>query len=100
MTLRELIDYLENVPLDQVASIGFHNPHSYRGMYDCLAFEPTENVTAKSMLTSAIEALDTSYTGWKGGEFMMGQYTDVYLAEEGNQGEGIGPILLDLMFKE
>ena len=63
MTLRELIDYLENVPLDQVASIGFHNPHAYRGIYDYLAFEPIENVTAKDMLTSAIEALNTTYTG-------------------------------------
>ena len=100
MTLRELIDFLTDKDADIVAKIGFANPHSYRGYYDELAFEPAENVTVGKMLESAKKALGTTYCGWKGGDFKMEEYTDVWLAVEGRCGEGIGPTLLLYMVGE
>lgn len=97
MTLGELISRLESEDPTLVVPLGFTEPHSYRGYYDELAFVPTEKVTVREMLAAARSALGTTYQGWKGGDFKMGQYTDCWLAEQGDCGEGIGPILLDYM---
>lgn len=84
MNLGELIEILDNHPrLDDVASAGFSKPHSYRGYYECLAFEPTWNVTVRSMLDAARSALGAEYEGWKGGEYVMRADTSVYIASEG-----------------
>lgn len=97
MTLEELISALEAEDPNLVLPDGFTNPHSYRGYYDELAFEPAQNVTVGAMLADARTALGSTYTGWKGGEYTMGSYTDCWLAVEGCLGETIGPILLKLM---
>jgi len=97
MTLQDLIDRLEDENPDQVVSVGFGNPHSYRGYYNELAFEPQKDVTVAEMLEAAREARGSTYTGWKGGDFEMGKNTPVWLAERGRTGEKIGPILLDYM---
>ena len=97
MTLGELIERLEAADPDRIVRVGFSNPHSYRGHYVELAFEPAENVTVASMLEAARSALGSTYEGWKGGDFTMHEYTDVWLAIEGRTGEGIGPTLLDYM---
>jgi hypothetical protein len=100
MVLKELIETLdkaaENDP-DRVVPLGFGNPHSYRGFYEDLAFEPVRNTTVRQMRDWAHEALGSTYAGWKGGEFTMGQYTNVWLAEQGRCGETIGPCLLAFM---
>lgn len=100
MTLGELIDALKKVPSDRVVPLGFAHPHSYRGFYDELAFEPAKNTTVKAMLDAAEIALGSTFTGWKGGEYTMGEYTDVWIAERGCCGEGIGPMLLSYMLGE
>lgn len=100
MTLGELIEFLETKDLDKIVPLGFYNPHSYRGNYYDLAFEPKENVTVGQMLASARDAGGKTYNGWKGGEYKMDEYTDVWLAEQGSTGESIGPILLRYMLKE
>ncbi|GEM_PF-3444980 len=83
MNLGDLIRRLEDEPdHDRVAPHGFANPHSYRGYYDQLAFEPARNVTIQSMLDCAISAIDETFTG-KGGEYVMDQDTTVWLALEG-----------------
>jgi len=97
MTLQDLIDRLEEEDPHHGVSIGFSNPHSYRGYYNELAFEPREDITVEDMLRSAREAKGSTYTGWKGGEFEMGEHTPVWIAERGCLGETIGPILLDYM---
>jgi len=94
MTLRDLIDELSKHPADQVVPMGFHNPHSHRGDYSELAFEPRSRTTVGEMLDAARSAVGTTYEGWKGGEFTMNEWTQVYLATEGYCGEGIGPVLL------
>ena len=97
MWLEELIAVLEKADPDQVLPIGFDGPHSYRGDYAELALEPARDVSVRSMLACAKEALGRTYTGWKGGEFKMADCTDVFLAYRGFTGEGIGPLLLGYM---
>ena len=97
MFLKELIEYLEKEDPDLQIKLGFHEPHSYRGYYSELAFEPKADTTIKDMLACAKRALGATYQGWKGGDFTMGEYTDVYLAEWGDVGDSIGTVLLDYM---
>lgn len=97
MTLCELIKYLEECNPSIVVPIGFNSPHSYRGDYAELAFEPATDVSVASMLACAREALGSAYEGFKGGNFRMGEHTDVYIAEYGCTGEGIGAVLLSYM---
>lgn len=100
MILKDLITFLEKRDPDLIVPIGFAKPHSYRGYYDDLAFEPAERVTVASMLACAKEAVGRTYIGYKGGEFRMSEYTEVWLAEYGDTGEGIGPVLLGYMVGE
>lgn len=101
MTLSELISVLEKHDPAKVVPLGFHNPHSYRGDYAQLAFEPKANTTVGAMLESARSALGATYQGWKGGYFEMGEHSACWLCEEGTSpGEGIGPVLLGYMVGE
>ena len=100
MTLGELIEALKAEDPELVVPSGFSGPHSYRGFYHDLAFEPVRGATVGSMLACAKRALGTTYTGWKGGDFEMGEHTEVWLAEWGDCGETIGPTLLRLMIGE
>lgn len=100
MKLKELIAELKKHPKKQKVALGFHNPHSYRGYYDCLAFEPKENTTVGEMLNAAKSALGNTYCGWKGGEYTMTGDTECYLANMGCIGEEIDKTLLELMLKE
>lgn len=98
MTLDELITALEAEDPDRVLPLGFSNPHSWRGAYSELAFEPTANVTVGAMLADARSAHGATYQGWKGGEYEMSGWTDCHLDEEGRSvGEEIGPVLLTLL---
>lgn len=97
MTLGELITALEAADAEQIIPNGFDTPHSYRGYYNELAFEPATDITVAEMLEAARSALGETYEGWKGGQYKMTAHTDCWLAEEGCLGETIGPLLLKLM---
>jgi hypothetical protein len=97
MYLQNLINLLEAADPTQVVPMGFHNPHSYRGYYRDLAFEPKEGAAVSEMLDCAKSALGTTYQGYKGGDFVMSEYTEVWLANEGDTGESIGPVLMNYM---
>lgn len=100
MTLGELILALEKMPQDLVVSRGFCDPHSDRGFYDDLAFTPTEDVTVASVLACAREAVGKSYGGYKGGEYVMGLHTTVFLGRWGEMGEEITEATLRAMLLE
>lgn len=100
MVLSELIERLAAADQDMVVPIGFWHPHSYRGYYHELAFEPHRHAKVSDMLADAKAALGATYTGWKGGEFTMSSYTECHLAYEGQCGEGIGPVLMKYMLGE
>ncbi|MFF1417618.1 hypothetical protein [Streptomyces sp. NPDC058280] len=98
MSLDELIKALEAVDPATVVRRGFHNPHSYRGYYHDLAFEPAFNVTVGEMLADARSARGETYEGWKGGDFKMSGHTDCWLSEEGTcSGETLGRTLVRYM---
>ena len=100
MRLIELIQYLEkqvSYNPNRIAFWGFSSPHSYRGYYERVAFEPTLDVSIKDMLESAKEALGSEYTGWKGGKYTMHEDTLCYLANERNTGTELTKELLHFL---
>ena len=101
MNLSDLIARLEAADPQQVVKHGFNHPHSYRGDYMDLAFEPATDVSVADMLADARSALGATYEGWKGGDFTMGEHTWCWLSQEGDaSGETISALLLDLMLAE
>lgn len=86
-TLGQLIETLKELPQDKIAADGIGRPHSYRGYYDELAFEPVQNVSVADMLAAAKDALGATYRGYKGGTYKMGEWTPVWLAHYGECGE-------------
>lgn len=98
MTLGELIEALEAADPTRTVRHGFTHPHSYRGYYNELAFEPASNVTVADMLADARSALYATYEGWKGGDFTMHGHTDCWLSGEGcASGDTISALLVELM---
>ncbi|MGW4270832.1 hypothetical protein ACWEGQ_00340 [Streptomyces seoulensis] len=101
MNLGEIITRLQAADPNQTIRHGFTNPHSYRGDYMDLAFEPATNVTVTDMLTAARSALNTTYQGYKGGTFTMTSDTWCWLSEYGDaSGETISPMTLDYMLTQ
>jgi hypothetical protein len=87
MTLGRLIADLEAMPADTDVS-GLAEPHSYRGYYCDLAFEPTSGtVKAGALLAECKSAMGQVFTGYKGGDFVMGALTPVWVAHYGCCGE-------------
>ena len=98
MTLGEIITALKAANPHQIVHHGFHNPHSYRGDYYDLAFEPATDITIAEMLEAAESAVGATYQGRKGGDFRMTDGTWCWLSEEGSaSGETISPLLLQFM---
>lgn len=86
MILKDLIKKLEECNPNTVIKLGFDNPHSYRGDYNQLSFEPKENCRVGDMLNDAKLALNSSFDGWKGGTYFMDDYTIVNLSKRGECG--------------
>ena len=95
--LKELIEWLETQDPTKTVPYGFGQPMSYRGYYEQLAFEPVENANIGEMLEFAKSALGATFTGYKGGDFTMHDYTDCWIASYGTSaGDKIGPTILKL----
>jgi hypothetical protein len=88
MKLIDLIELLEKFPTDMRVAQGFGNPHSWRGSYDELAFEPVDDTTVGEMLAEARSAIGQTYTGWKGGDFLMTLGTPVNIDYVGRWSDG------------
>lgn len=100
MTLGELIAMLSRHDPNKVVRCGFGAPHSYRGYYEQLAFEPMERVRVGDMLADATSALGATFEGYKGGEYRMDEETDCWLAFWGMSGEMLGSRLLGYMLAD
>ena len=86
MTLGKMIDVLEKLPPDMDMA-NLTSPHSYRGYYCDLAFEnPNSSQKVGVVLEECKLAMGRTFCGWKGGEFMMGDSTPVWIAERGDCG--------------
>jgi hypothetical protein len=85
MTLGKLIEILTTMGDTPVAGLG--ELDSYRGYYADLAFEPTgKAVPATQLLAECQAAMGRVFTGYKGGEFVMGAKTPLWVAHYGQCG--------------
>jgi hypothetical protein len=86
ITLGRLIDVLEAMPADEyVANLG--NPHSYRGYYSDMAFELSAGVRpAAELLDECKAAMGHVFEGYKGGEYLMGALTPIWVSDYGTTG--------------
>lgn len=83
MNLAQLKTLLEMQPISRLCSDGFDSPHSYRGYYNEVAFEPAHDVSIGQMLDSVNLALADTFCGWKGGEYKYNLLTPVHIAFQG-----------------
>ena len=88
MRLGKYIKWLEGQDPDLAIPLGLGNPHSWRGYYEQLAFEPVENTTIGRMLEEARSAIGATYTGWKGGEFVMDETSPINIDWQGRWSDG------------
>lgn len=87
MTLGKLITILGEMP-PETKVVNLHDPHSYRGYYCDFAFERGEGtITAAELLTECKEAMGQVFMGYKGGDYVMGAKTPVWIANYGCSGE-------------
>ena len=101
MNLRSLIARLEEVhDHGLIVPRGIGAPMSYRGSYECCAFEPVSNVTVAEMLGHARSAIDETFEGYKGGEYTFDGWTECYIAPYGSTGEELGYVLLEMILEE
>ncbi len=97
LTLGLLIDWIGHDTHDKSVPVLFDHSnlspgplHSYRGYYDDLSFVPkTDFISAESLLAVCVAALGTTFTGWKGGEFLMDASTPLWQANSGEEGSPI-----------
>lgn len=84
LTLGELKDQLEKIDGD-VLIYGLGELMSYRGYYSDLAFVPVDNtVKARDVLIQVRNAMGEVFTGYKGGDYVMGRNTPLWLADYGD----------------
>jgi hypothetical protein len=83
LTLGKLIAALKVLePERQVHGLG--DLESYRGYYSDLAFEPTDQrETAAVLLARCQEAMGKTYMGYKGGDYLMGDSTPLWVSPYG-----------------
>ena len=90
LTLGQLIDRLKKMDPATEITPALSNPHSYRGYYSDLAFEPDgSRTTAADLLILAQAALDQTFGGYKGGDFIMTDDTPLWFAFYGCCGSAI-----------
>lgn len=105
MTLGELIKILESLadePNPRVCGLG--RLHSYRGYYCDLAFEPREvgeggeqgerGERAVDLLSRCKDAMGKVFQGYKGGDYLMGETTPLWVSV---YGEASGQRLMRLI---
>ena len=86
MTLGHLIALLEALD-DERETVGLGELESYRGYYCDLAFEPSGDLeSVESLLARCRAAMGREFTGYKGGEFLMGAPTPLWIAPYGVAG--------------
>lgn len=89
LTLGGIIAWVEQQP-DATVFHTLHHPHSYRGYYQCLAFEPAPGTMTKAELLSLLRSCNgVPYDGYKGGFYFMGLNTDCFLANWSETGSAM-----------
>ena len=91
MTLGRLIDALAEMPQDENVEFDFCHLcpttlASYRGYYERLAlgFAEGGNITVSGLLAECRKAVGATFSGWKGGDYVMDRNTLVHVANQGD----------------
>ena len=94
MTLGRLIDQLTDMPQDEPIYFDFGRLRpgglmSYRGLYERLAlgFDGENEVKVSDLLAECRTAIGKTFTGYKGGDYVMDRDTLVHVANYGNTSE-------------
>ena len=96
MNIKQLKTTLEKFSPDTILVNAPHKPHSYRGYYEQLSFERSgEDATVGEFLALLESCIGKSFTGYKGGEFVMNLDTIVNIADYGNTGGEIEGVYCD-----
>jgi hypothetical protein len=84
LTLGAMIAALEAMPADaQVANL--RDPGSYRGYYSDLYFHQGEGTrSAAELLAECKGAMGQVFTGYKGGDYVMGELTPLWISTYGH----------------
>ena len=109
LTLGQLIARLKKEDADDTVQFDFGGlspTHfgSYRGCYEDLALGFTEDscsasraTTVGELLKRAEQCIGATFTGYKGGEYTMGDHTGVWVA---NPGGSTGTGLMGVVYRE
>lgn len=94
LTLGSLIERLKVIEKTKIVKFStgenVGGEFSYRGYYSDLCFDTSDRQkTVGEFLMQADSALGKAYTGYKGGDFVMGEDTPLWKAEYGDCGEAI-----------
>lgn len=91
LTLGQLIEKLKKLDPDTFVTVDgidseIINPHSYRGYYEDLALETEDGgtTTVKSLLKILEMSLNTTFQGYKGGDYKMSADTPLWLSPYGS----------------
>lgn len=103
LCLGQLIEELSAIPgdapvrLDYLPEQGPGEPGSYRGYYSDLAFEFGPPTTVSAWLSDSRKTLGKTLEGYKGGDFLMGADTPLWVSNYGdNSGRAImGLVVVD-----
>jgi hypothetical protein len=93
MTLGSLIAALEAMPAGAEVS-NLRRLDSYRGYYSDLALEHADgNRPAAELLAECRAAMGEVFHGYKGGEYVMGARTPMWIADYGNCGVALMAVM-------
>lgn len=98
LNMAQAIEWLKKLDAKGVTSVPrLDHPHSYRGYYVDLCFEPVsgETMNIRDLISLIEDTKGKTYQGWKGGDFTMGDKSEIYVAEEGNTGPGLKTFLAE-----
>ena len=97
MTLGKFISALAEMPQNALIDVGC-DLDSYRGYYSDLALEPLQQDAPRRTVADVLEmcraAMGQVFQGYKGGDYMMGANTPLWVAEYGSCGRklmGVNP---------
>ena len=100
MTIQEVIDWLSNCEYKGTVH-GWFEGGSYRGYYDCFSAEPAGDYREVFEMIAVLEdAIGSTFTGYKGGEFTMSADTECFYAPYGSTGPLITRGFLKAMFTD
>lgn len=84
ITLGAFINLLKSADPEKYVAHSLGGLHSFRGEPSNLAIYRTNGATVKEMLEHAKEALGQTFHGYKGGEHVMHENTEIHFAHHGS----------------